>query len=253
MNRPLAICAVMLGFLLLAAEMQLRAEAPADLARWQEDFADEAAFLRTWTSYGWLEDGKTVSGPEHMARWWQIHDGALRGQSFGKLHPSGLNHKVSGRDVRLSLRFKLEDGGMAAVGFNGPNPILEANFHLAGVHIRQGSITAWDEENLHPKGSPEAESLKQKKQMNRKFIPRAKVETIALEPGTWHDLVIEMRGKTITALIDGKQVLEYRTNAGDAPKETIQLAVGNDQGKAVMTGWYDDVRFEPLDATPAPF
>ena len=49
---------------------------------------------------------------------------------------------------------------MAAIGFNGPNPILEANFHLAGVHIRPQSITAWDEENLHPKGSPEAEALK---------------------------------------------------------------------------------------------
>ena len=252
MNRPRAICIVMLGVLLLAWGPRVCAEEPADLARWQEDFADEAAFLRDWASYGWLEDGKTVRGPEHMARWWQIHDGALRGQSFGKLHPSGLTRKVSGRDVRLGLRFKLEDGGMAAVGFNGPNPILEANFHLAGVHIRQGSITAWDEENLHPKGSPEAEALKQRKQMNRKFIGRAKVETIALEPGTWHDLVIELRGKTITALIDGTQVLEYRTNAGDAPKETLQLAVGNDQGKEVMTGWYDDVRFEPLDSAAAP-
>ncbi|MFM8377991.1 MAG: hypothetical protein ACKOB1_01570, partial [Planctomycetia bacterium] len=75
MNRPVAICTMLLGVLLLAAATRLRAEEPADLARWQEDFADEAAFLRTWTSYGWLEDGKTVRGPEHMARWWQIHDG----------------------------------------------------------------------------------------------------------------------------------------------------------------------------------
>ena len=252
MNRPRGICTVVLGFVLLAAETQPRAEEPSDLARWQEDFADEAAFLQAWASYGWLADGKTVRGPEHMARWWQIHDGALRGQSFGKLHPSGLTRRVRGRDVRVSLRFKLEDGGMAAIGFNGPNPILEANFHLAGVHIRQGSITAWDEENLHPKGSPEAEALKQRKQMNRKFIPRAQVEPLALEPGAWHDLVVEMRGRTITASIDGKPVLEYRTNAGDAPKETLQLAVGNDQGKEVMTGWYDDVRFEPLDSAAAP-
>jgi hypothetical protein len=182
-----------------------------------------------------------------MHRWWQIHGGELRGQTFGKLHPSGLTRKVSGTDVRLSLRFKLEEGGMAAVGFNGPNPILEANFHLAGVHIRQGSITAWDEENLHPKGSPEAEALKKQKKMNRKFIPAAKVEKIALATGAWHDLVIELRGRTITAFIDGKPVLTYQTNAGDAPKQTVQLAVGGGS-REVVNGWYDDVSFEPLEA-----
>lgn len=234
--------------LLLVATARLHAaDARPDLARWQEDFADEAVFLRDWASYGWLADGKVVSGPENMRRWWQLHDGALRGQTFGKLHPSGLTRKISGRDVRVSLRFKLEEGGMAAVGFNGPNPILEANFHLAGVHIRPGSITAWDEENLHPKGSPEAEAMKKAKKMNRRFISAAKVEKITLKTGAWHDLTIEMRGRTITAFIDGKQALTYLTNAGDAPKQTLQLAVGGD-GREVVNGWYDDVRFEALEA-----
>lgn len=63
--------------------------------------------------------------------------------------------------------------------------------------------------------------------------------------GEWHDLVIEVRGRTITATIDGKQVLTYQTNAGDAPKRTVQLAVGNGS-REVMDGWCDDVRFEPL-------
>ena len=239
---------LLLACLLLVATARLHAaDARPDLARWQEDFADEAVFLRDWASYGWLADGKVVSGPENMRRWWQLHDGALRGQTFGKLHPSGLTRKISGRDVRVSLRFKLEEGGMAAVGFNGPNPILEANFHLAGVHIRPGSITAWDEENLHPKGSPEAEAMKKAKKMNRKFISAAKVEKITLTTGAWHDLAIEMRGRTITAFIDRKQALTYLTNAGDAPKQTLQLAVGGD-GREVVNGWYDDVRFEALEA-----
>jgi hypothetical protein len=180
--------------LVVASALAYAAE-PPDFSRWKEDFSDEAAFLKNWSSYGWLPDGKVVSGAENMHRWWQIQDGVLRGQTFGKLHPSGLQRKISGKDVRLSLRFKLEEGGMAAVGFNGPNPILEANFHLAGVHIRPGSITAWDEENLCPKGSPEAEALKKAKQMNRKFIGAAKVEKITLTTNAWHDLVIEMRGQ----------------------------------------------------------
>lgn len=232
--------------LLLATAHLSAADAASDLSRWKEDFSDEAAFLKNWASYGWLADGKVVSGPENMHRWWQIQGGELRGQTFGKLHPSGLTRKISGRDVRVSLRFKLEEGGMAAVGFNGPNPILEANFHLAGVHIRPGSITAWDEENLHPKGSPEAEAMKKAKKMNRRFISAAKVEKLTLTTGAWHDLTIEMRGRTITAIIDGKQVLTYRTNAGDAPKEKVQFAVGGGS-REVVNGWYDDVSFEPLE------
>jgi hypothetical protein len=224
---------------------QASAGEQTDVSRWREDFSDEAAFLKNWSCFGWLPDGKVVSGPENMHRWWQIQDGVLRGQTFGKLHPSGLQRKISGRDVRLSLRFKMEAGGLAAIAFNGPNPILEANFHLAGIHIRQGSITAWDEENLYPKGSPEAEALKKEKRMNRKFIGAAKVEKIELLPDVWCSLIVEMRGRTITAFIDGKQVLSYQTNAGDAPKEKVQLAVG-DGTKEVISGWYDEVKFEPL-------
>jgi len=239
---------LMLVFGLLIAATALPAAEPDAPSEWKEDFSDEAAFVNNWHAYGWLPDGKVARGPENMHRWWQIHDGELRGRTFGTLHASGLTRKISGTDVRLGLRFKLEEGGMAAIAFNGPNPILEADFHLAGVHIRPQSITAWDEENLHPKGSPEAEALKKAKKMNRKFIPAAKVEKIALATGEWHDLVIELRGRTITANIDGKQVLTYQTNAGDAPKRTVQLAVGNG-GRDVMNGWFDDVRFEPLEPT----
>ena len=61
-------------FSLLLPFTQLRAtDSAADLSRWKEDFSDETAFLKNWSSYGWLADGKTVSGVENMHRWWQIH------------------------------------------------------------------------------------------------------------------------------------------------------------------------------------
>jgi hypothetical protein len=82
--------------------------------------------------------------------------------------------------------------------------------------------------------------------MNRKFIGAAKVEKIALSLDAWHALVIEMHGKSIKAFIDGKQVLTYEAHAGDAPKETVQFAVGGGS-KDVVNGWYDDVSFEPLE------
>jgi hypothetical protein len=62
--------------LLLTSALLHAAEEKPDLSRWKEDFSDEAAFMKNWASYGWLADGKVVSGPENMHRWWQIHDGA---------------------------------------------------------------------------------------------------------------------------------------------------------------------------------
>jgi len=91
--------------LVIASTLAHAAEDKPDTSRWKEDFSDEAAFPKNWSSYGWLPDGKVVSGPENMHRWWQIQDGVLRGQTFGKLHPSGLQRKISGKNVRLNLRF----------------------------------------------------------------------------------------------------------------------------------------------------
>ncbi len=52
----------------------------------------------------------------------------------------------------------------------------------------------------------------------------------------WERSTSRERGRTITASIDGVPVLTYLTNAGDAPKQTVQLAVGN-SSREVMDGW----------------
>ena len=56
----------------------------------------------------------------------------------------------------------------------------------------------------------------------------------------------EMQGRMITAHINGNKVLSYLTNAGDAPKETVQFAVGGN-GSEVTNGWYADIHFEPFE------
>jgi len=221
------------------------AEDKPDTSRWKEDFSDEAAFLKNWSAYGMTPDGKWISGPGTMHYWWQIQDGALRGQHTPKTHGSGLQRVVSGTDVRLSLRFKLPEGGASYLGFNGPNPILGFNFHLAFLKITKDSIEALDEDTLFPKESPEAAELKKTGKPNRKPII-GKTEKIALSPDDWHDLIIEIRGRTITALIDGKQVLTYETNAGNAAKTTVQFSLSGN-GKDIGFGWYDDISIEPLE------
>ena len=232
--------------LVVASTLTHAAEDKPDTSRWKEDFSDEAAFKKNWSAYGWLPDGKVVSGPENMHHWWELVDEALRARTSPGVHPSGLTRKVEGTDVRVSCRFKLPPQGLVGVGFNGPNPILDSNFHLAGVHIRETGITAWDEANLYPKGSPEAEALKKENKMNRKFIGAAKVTTMEIKAEVWHEFAMELHGRDLKIQLDGKEVLAYTTNAGDAPKTSLQFSVHSTAKEAVF-GWFNEVKFEPLE------
>jgi hypothetical protein len=90
------------------------------------------------------------------------------------------------------------------------------------------------------------QELKKKGVWNRKMF-RAKAAMVAISPDVWHDLVAEVRGKELTVFIDAKQVLQYTTLSGDAPKTSIGFGVGGN-GKTVLATWYDDVNFEPLEA-----
>ena len=241
--------------LLLTSPVILSAAEPSDLFRWKDDFSDSAAFANHWSSYGFLAAGidaknplgKPVGANESRPEWWQIVDGALRGQNFPEeKHGSGISRDVSGKDVRLSCRFKIPAGGMAAIGIRGPNPILEKVFNVVSLHIRTDSIVAADNNVIHPKDSPEAAELKKKGTWNRKFY-YAKTEKTVIAPEVWHDLAVEVRGKELRVIIDAKPALSYTTLCGDAPKTSIGFGVGGN-GKTVMATWYDDVSIEPLEA-----
>ncbi|MFN7562265.1 MAG: family 16 glycoside hydrolase [Prosthecobacter sp.] len=221
------------------------AQEKADLSRWTESFDSEAAFDANWGAYGWHPDGKTSAKKEDRPLWWQIINGELQANTSPGVHPSGLTRRVAGADVKVSLRFKLPPKGLVGVGYNGMNRLLERNFHLSGIHITETMIKAWDEDILHPKGSPEAEKLKAEGKMNRKFIGAAKIAEMTIAAGVWHDLVLEMRGLDLRVMLDGKEALTYTTKAGDAEKQTLQLSVHSYE-KQIVHGYFDDIRFEPL-------
>jgi hypothetical protein len=242
-------------FTLLPALAGLCAAEPGDLTRWKEDFSDEASFSKRWSSYGFLAAGidaknplgKPVGGKESRPEWWQVVDGALRGQNFPEeKHGSGISREIAGQDVRLRCRFKIPPDGMAAVGIRGPNPILEKVFNLVSLHIRPDSVVAADNDVLHPKGSPEADDLKKTGAWNRRFFYAKTVKT-TIAPDLWHDLAVETRGRELSVFVDGKPVLQYTTLCGDAPKTSIGFGVGAN-AKTVLATWYDDVSIEPLEA-----
>lgn len=222
-------------------------------ASWNDDFSDASAFAVNRRPYGFLATGidakhplgTTVSGKDARPEWWQIVDGALRGQCFPEeKHPPGLRRAISGTDIRLHCRFKMAAEGQIGISIGGPNPIVERDFNVAGLHIRPDGITAWDNDVLHPKGSPEAAALKAKGIWNRKFF-YAKTENLQIAPDVWHNLAVELRGKELRVTLDGKPALTYTTLCGDVPKNDIGLQPGGKSQKP-LASWFDDIRVEPL-------
>lgn len=226
---------------------------PSGPTEWNDDFSDPNTLNVNWRPYGFLASGideknplgKAVGRKDARPEWWQVVDGALRGQCFPEeKHPPGLQRTIAGKDILLTLRFKLSEDGLMGIGVAGPNPVVERNFNVAGLHIRPGSVTAWDNDVLHPKDSPEAAELKKKGIWNRKFF-YAKTQKCQIEPDVWHHLRVELRGKELRALIDEKIEITYTTLCGDVPKLDIGLQPGGKAKSAVVT-WFDDIRVEPL-------
>jgi len=243
----------LLTVLLLAPPAALHAADKTEPTSWSDDFSDATTLARNWRPYGFLASGidashplgKPVGGQDARPEWWQIVDGALRGQCFPEEnHPPGLRRSITGTDIRLTCRFKLAASGQMGMSVGGPNPVVEKDFNVAGLHIRPESITAWDNDVLHPKGSPEAAELKKKGIWNRKFF-YAKTQKIIIAPDVWHELTIELRGKELRAFIDGKLALTYTTLCGDVPKHNIGLQPGG-KGQSAVATWFDDIRVEPL-------
>jgi hypothetical protein len=246
---------ILLILLLLPATFLKSTDNAPVSGSWSDDFSDAAAFAVNWRPYGFLATGidakhplgKTVSGKDARPEWWQIVDGALRGQCFPEeKHPPGLRRAISGTDIRLHCRFKMAAKGQIGISIGGPNPIVERDFNVAGLHIRADGITAWDNDVLQPKGSPQAAELKAKGIWNRKFF-YAKTEKVQIAPDVWHALVLELRGKELQVTLNGKLALTYTTLCGDVPKNDIGLQPGGKSQKP-LASWFDDIRVELLRA-----
>jgi hypothetical protein len=119
-------------------------------------------------------------------------------------------------------------------------------FHLGGIRVFQDRIVAFDNDVMYPKDSPEAAELAKQGVWNRKFF-FAKLEKVIIAPDVWHDIVIEWRGRDISAEIDGKAVLQYTTLCGDAPKSMLTLGVGSEKKRPGIAR-FDDVEVQPITA-----
>ena len=227
----------------------------ADGPLWSEDFSDAQALAKNWKPYGFLASGistktplgRPVGGKEARPEWWSLQEGVLVGRNMAEeKHPPGLRRDVTGADLRITLRFKIPPEGMLGLSIAGPNRAVERDFNVAGIHIRSTGVSAWDNDVLHPKDSPEAAELKKKGVWNRKFF-YVKTNKIAVAPDVWHELVVEIQGRRLKAKIDGQEAVAYDTVCGDVPKQNIGLQAGGlKKGEPSVPVWLDDIKVERL-------
>lgn len=235
---------IILTALLLSPLTGLRADDRIDITHWKENFSDEAAVRKNWLKYDSL-----LPGGDKTQRFWQVEDGVLRGNAFGKVHPVGIMRKVSDRDLRLKCRIKLSEGAGIYVTFCGPNngsnsvdPALGIHFRRAGIHLNSTNLIFADDHYVYPEaGTPYEKGMD---------LSKGQMKSVksALATQVWHDLVIEIRDKELSVRIDEGEVLTYQTHSGDEPKTSVSFSVANESKNESAASWYDDMELESIEA-----
>jgi len=139
---------------------------------------------------------------------WAPADGGLRGSEVkAEMHAAVLRRDLPFRDVVIQYSFKLDGANATALGFN------KAKGHLSRVNINKNgfSVRKHDSDKDGPDKPVEFEAKK-----------------VAIEPGAWHTLVVELVGKEMVATLDGTHVAYGGHDALDAEKVNFVLTVAGE-------------------------
>jgi hypothetical protein len=239
------VCVTTLGVTVLAVAAQ-GAEGTAapgtgerGLRQWTEDFSDAAAFGERWVPYGRLANGQWAQAAKARPEWWQLVDGALRGQNFPEeKHPAGISRRIAGGELRLRFRVKIAEESVGTIRFFGKSigvlPTEKTDNHVTALEISASRLRIWNGNRLREAGEPA-------RFHNTNF---EKVENLAIAPDAWHDVVIEVRGRQVKALLDGKDGVTF-TLEQDQPMESLSLEADGNK-KEIGVVWFDDFALEPL-------
>jgi hypothetical protein len=137
---------------------------------------------------GALLSSEDFAGPELGAEWkrahgsWTIVDGALRGKELAEdNHAAVLKHALPAKDVVLQFSFKFDGAKQATCSFDGKGHICRVILTPSGFSLRR---------DVPKNGAEKPQTL-------------AKAE-LDLKPGTWHTMLIEIRGKEFLAQVDDR-------------------------------------------------
>ena len=159
-------------------------------------------------------------------------------------HGVSVTHDMAFRDGRISLRFQLPTKA-DNLGINIAD-LKEKSVHaghicMARVTTRQvefhdlktGNMRL-DLRNRRKAGEELTDDEKAMLKTKKKIVKRP------IAPGEWHDLVVTIRGETMTIAVDGEEVGTFTSEGiGHETKRKLRLAVAK---RAVV----DDVKVERL-------
>jgi hypothetical protein len=139
---------------------------------------------------------------------WEIIDGRLRGSELkADMHGATLRRDVSFKNAVIQYSFRLDGARQTSLSINGTKG------HLCRVVITPNGFTVQKDSTDHG-ATNKAEVLERK--------------AVAIKPGVWHTLVVELNGKEMLACLDGEHVAYGSHDAIANAKGNVGLTVAGD-------------------------
>lgn len=137
---------------------------------------------------------------------WEAVDGAVRGAEIpADMHGAVTRRQLPMTDAVIAFSFKLDGTKAISLSLNG------AKGHVSRVRITPAGVTV-QKDDQDGKNGPDKGAM----------LDTAKV---AIKPGEWHTMVVELQGPDILATLDGKHTAFGTHEAIDKPKTNLGLTV----------------------------
>jgi hypothetical protein len=118
---------------------------------------------------------------------WKVVDGAIQGTELpADMHAAAARHPLKFHNAVIQYSFKLDGAKATHLSLN------DAKGHVCRVILTPQEISLRKDDHDKTTGPDKAAVLKTRK--------------VAIEPGRWHTLLIELHGPEILARIDGETV-----------------------------------------------
>jgi hypothetical protein len=136
---------------------------------------------------------------------WEVVNGAIQGTEVpSDQHAAAARHPLKFRNAVIQYSFKLDGAKATSLSLN------DAKGHVCRVVITPQDVSVRKDD--HDKTGPDKAALIQ-------------LRKVAIEPGRWHTLLVEMQGPEMLARIDDETVA-FGSNAGvDVEKTNFGLIV----------------------------
>jgi hypothetical protein len=216
-----------LPFFLLLASLSLSADEHGTLI-FSDDFErQESQEEKDEIGKGWGSNSRTRAKGNKQV---DLRDGAMYIYMHAEAdHAVSVTHPAEFTNGAVGLRFKLEDA-KDSLGLNfadlGFKEVHAGHLFVAKISPKQVVIQDLKTGNMDLKMREARQANQLTAEQKNLLKEKQKTFPNALEPGTWHDLLVQVAGETLTVTLDGKEVGSFESEGIAHPtKRLLRLAV----------------------------